>query len=157
MSEVPPILTEICALQRKSESASMDSKQRSRTVRLALIPCGSHPRQRAMAASPALAEECQVGPPLGRRLLATPTSSRPAHSPRFQIDESGLPPPLRAPCTSAINAAQRQGVSRPRGRLIQMTVCSSDECRDLCPLPCVSSNKMKLPAGTHLSSPSLVW
>src|SRR5260370_35212713 len=54
-------------------------------------------------------------------------------------------------------ATQGQGVSRPCGRLIQSTVCSSGECSDLCPLPSTSSNKTKLPAGTRLSSPSLVW
>ena len=58
---------------------------------------------------------------------------------------------------SAIIATRRQWLSRPCGRLIQMTVCSSGECRDLCPLPSTSSNKTKLPAGTRLSSPSLVW
>src|SRR6202047_4657429 len=54
-------------------------------------------------------------------------------------------------------ATQRQGFLRPCGRLIQSTVCSCGECSDLCPLPSTSSNKTKLPAGTRLSSPSLVW
>ena len=58
---------------------------------------------------------------------------------------------------SAIIATRRQWLSRLCGRLIQMTVCSSGECHDLCPLPSTSSNKTKLPAGTRLSSPSLVW
>src|ERR1700732_353486 len=54
-------------------------------------------------------------------------------------------------------ATKRQGFLRPCGRLIQSTVCSCGECSDLCPLPSTSSNKTKLPAGTRLSSPSLVW
>src|SRR5450755_405046 len=54
-------------------------------------------------------------------------------------------------------STKRQGFLRPCGRLIQSTVCSCGECSDLCPLPSTSSNKTKLPAGTRLSSPSLVW
>src|SRR5882757_4220929 len=54
-------------------------------------------------------------------------------------------------------STKSQGLLRPSGRLIQSTVCSCGECSDLCPLPSTSSNNTKLPAGTRLSSPSLVW
>src|SRR6266436_4289435 len=101
---------------------------------------------------------CTLAVREGSRADLPTTSPAGPESPQLRMrqDEparSGFGPEADA----AINATQRQGLSRPCGRLIQMTVCSSGECRDLCPLPSTSSNKTKLPAGTHLSSPSLVW
>ena len=58
------------------------------------------------------------------------------------------------PCSRRRSSTERAGrVEAARGRLIHSTVCASGECTDWWLLPCVSSNRTKLPAGTCLVSP----